>query len=157
MNKNANSADVRHLTRWTWKAWKSLVAMVNIVDHSTIVHISNLLILVTLKDRRSLPQFDLYRGRHKSHNKVAQWVQILSEGVLKSFNAQFKVIHPKYSKHWPYIVAHTIEFVCSKMLNHGLFLSLFKLIPCPIYRIVYIYVSIFKFHIGIFKRFLDGI
>jgi hypothetical protein len=32
-------------------------------------------------------------------------------------------------------VAHTI--VCSKMLNHGLnnglFLSLFKLIPCPIH------------------------
>ena len=48
----------------------------------------NLLILVTLKDRRSLPQFDLYRGRHKSHNKVAQCVEIISEGVLKSFQAQ---------------------------------------------------------------------
>ena len=35
---------------------------------------------------------------------------------------------------------HTIECVCSKMLNHGLnhefFLSLFKLIPCPIHWIV---------------------
>ena len=29
-----------------------------------------------------------------------------------------KVIYPKYSKHWPYTVAHTID--CSKMLNHGL-------------------------------------
>ena len=52
-----------------------------------------------------------------------------------------KVIYPKYSKHWPYTVAHTIDCVCSKMLNHGLnhgfFLSLFKLIPCPIYWIVY--------------------
>ena len=37
-----------------------------------------------------------------------------------------------YSKHWPYTVAHIIDCVCSKMLNHGLnhglFLSLFKLI-----------------------------
>ena len=41
-----------------------------------------------------------------------------------------KVIYPKYSKHLPYTVAHTIDCVCSKMLNHGLshglFLSLFK-------------------------------
>ena len=53
-----------------------------------------------------------------------------------------KVIYPKYSKHWPYTVAHTIDCVCSKMLNHGLnhglFLSIFKLIPCPIHRIVYV-------------------
>ena len=48
--------------------------------------------------------------------------------------------YPKYSKHWPYTVADTIDCVCSKMLNHGLnhgyFLSLFKLIPCPIHWIV---------------------
>ena len=41
-----------------------------------------------------------------------------------------KVIYPKYSKHLPYTVAHAIDCVCSKMLNHGLnhglFLSLFK-------------------------------
>ena len=41
---------------------------------------------------------------------------------------QNKVIYPKYSK--PYTVAHTIDFVCSKIsnhgLNHGLFFSLFK-------------------------------
>jgi hypothetical protein len=41
-----------------------------------------------------------------------------------------KVIYPKYAKHLPYIVAHTIECVCSKMsnhgFNHGLFISLFK-------------------------------
>ena len=53
-----------------------------------------------------------------------------------------KVIYPKYSKHWPYTVAHTIDCVCSKMLNHGLnhglFLSIFKLIPCPIYLSVYV-------------------
>ena len=41
-----------------------------------------------------------------------------------------KVMYPKYSKHLPYFVAHTIDCVGSKMLslglNHGLFLSLFK-------------------------------
>ena len=31
-------------------------------------------------------------------------------------------------KHWPYTVAYAIDCVCSKMLNHGFFLSLFKLI-----------------------------
>ena len=53
-----------------------------------------------------------------------------------------KVMYPKYSKHWPYPVAYTIDCVCSKMLNHGLnhglFLSLFKLTPCPIHWIVYV-------------------
>ena len=48
-----------------------------------------------------------------------------------------KVIYPKHSKNWPYSVAHTIDCVCCKMLNHGLnhvlFLLLFKLIPCPIH------------------------
>ena len=71
------------------------------------------------------------------------------------FNSTAKVIHPKYSKHWPYTVAYKIDCVCSKMLNHGLnhglFLSLFKLIPCPIYWIVYLCVSLFKFHIWISK------
>ena len=52
--------------------------------------------------------------------------------------ALLKVIYPKYSKHWPYTVAHIIDCVCSKMLNHGLFLSLFKLIPCPIHWMVYV-------------------
>ena len=47
-----------------------------------------------------------------------------------------KVMHTKYSKHRPYTVAHTIECVCSKInhgLNHGLFISLLKLINCPIH------------------------
>ena len=60
---------------------------------------------------------------------------------------KLKVIHPKYSKHWSYTVAHTIDYVCNKMLNHGLnhglyhglnhglFLSLSKLIPCPMHWI----------------------
>ena len=51
-----------------------------------------------------------------------------------------KVIHTKYSKHRPSTVAHTFECVCSKInhgLNHGLFISLLKLINCPIHWIVY--------------------
>ena len=59
---------------------------------------------------------------------------------LVTFLALTKVIYLKYSKNWPYTVAHTINCVCSKMLNHalnhGLFLSLFTLIPCPIHWIV---------------------
>ena len=49
---------------------------------------------------------------------------------MKKFSG-FGHIYHKYSKHWPYTVAHTIDCcVCSKMLNHGLnhalFLSLLK-------------------------------
>ena len=65
--------------------------------------------------------------------------EILNAGSIEE---KAKVIYTKYSKHWPYTVAHTIDCVCSKMLNHGLnhglFLSLFKLIPCPIHWIVYV-------------------
>ena len=50
-----------------------------------------------------------------------------------------KLANPKYSKHWPYTVAHTIDCVY-RILNHGFnrgfFLSLFKLIHCPINWIV---------------------
>ena len=53
-----------------------------------------------------------------------------------------KVIYPMYSKYLLYTVAHTIDSVCSKMLNHGLnhglFFSLFKLLPCHIHWIVYV-------------------
>ena len=54
----------------------------------------------------------------------------LHENELVQSKPRTKVIHPKYSKHCPHILAHTIDCVCSKMLNHGLnqglFLSLFK-------------------------------
>ena len=35
--------------------------------------------------------------------------------VLIKFLDGNKIIYPKYSKHWPYTVAHTIDCVCSKM------------------------------------------
>ena len=37
-----------------------------------------------------------------------------------------KVIYPKYSKHCPYTVAHTIDCFCSKMLNHGFTFQAFQ-------------------------------
>ena len=47
-----------------------------------------------------------------------------------SNNTSTKVIYPKYSKHWLSTVAHTIDCVWSKILNHGLnhglLFSLFK-------------------------------
>ena len=50
-----------------------------------------------------------------------------------------------------YTVAHIIDCVCSKMLyhglNHGVFLSLLKLLPCHIHWIVLMCISLFKFHI----------
>ena len=62
--------------------------------------------------------------------------------IWKISNTSDKVIHPKYSKHLPYTMASTIDCVWSKMLNrglnHGSFLSLFKLIPCPIHWTVYV-------------------
>ena len=36
-----------------------------------------------------------------------------------------KVMHSKYSKHWPYILAYRMDCDCSKILNNGLFLSKF--------------------------------
>ena len=59
------------------------------------------------------------------------------------FHIISKVMYHKYSKHWPYTVAYTIDCVCSKMLNHGFFHSHFKLTPCPINWIACICVSLF--------------
>ena len=65
----------------------------------------------------------VYNGKH-------------GQGTYRTkIGADIKVIHTKYSKHWAYTVAHTIDCVCIKMLNHGLnhglFISLFKLhAPC---------------------------
>ena len=44
--------------------------------------------------------------------------------IVTRIRHEGKVIYPKYSKHWPYTVAHTIDCVCSKILNHGLNLGL---------------------------------
>ena len=62
--------------------------------------------------------------------------QIDEKAKENGFGTLAKVIHTKYSKHRPSTVAHTFECVCSKTnhgLNHGLFISLLKLINCPIH------------------------
>ena len=100
-------------------------------------------------------QPQIYRKVWKGRASAALWFSVCqwrsihntTKGIL-IFNwhhlilLSVKVIYPKYSKHWHHTVAHTIDCVCSKMLNHGsnhgLFLSLFKLIPCPIHWIVYV-------------------
>ena len=70
-----------------------------------------------------------------------KWLRYRPVELCRCTLGKVKVIYLKYSKHWPYAVAFTIDFGCSKMLNHGLnhglFLSLFKLIPCHIHWIVY--------------------
>ena len=59
---------------------------------------------------------------------------ILNETKMLMKKHSFRLgleIYPKYSKHWPYYVAQTIDCVCRKLnhgLNHGVFLSLSKLI-----------------------------
>ena len=69
-----------------------------------------------------------------SNQKIYTAIQMPSNVV--EFSITIKVIHTKYSKHRPSTVAHTLECVCSKIyhgLNHGLSISLLKLINCPIH------------------------
>ena len=53
----------------------------------------------------------------------ASWLEVMYNWNL--IDPKIKVINLKYSKHWPYTVAHTINCVFSKMLNHGLNMSYF--------------------------------
>ena len=55
------------------------------------------------------------RGRAKMMRKtyVAFWALHINAWLF--FTPLTKVIYTKYSKHWPYTVAHTIDCVCSKM------------------------------------------
>ena len=68
--------------------------------------------------------------------EVHIYLQVIHFQNLLFFHQLTKVINTKCSIHWSYTVAYTIDCVCSKMLdyglNHGLFLLLFKLIPCTI-------------------------
>ena len=61
-------------------------------------------------------------------------VQRWQEASEIYIDTEGKFIYPKYSKHYPYTVAHTIDCGCSKVLNHGLnhrlFLSLFFFFFC---------------------------
>ena len=67
----------------------------------------------------------------KSMWQVRKYV-FLNKREIRSqeVHISLKVIYPKYSKHWPYILAYTMDCDWSKMLNHGLnhglFLSFFN-------------------------------
>jgi hypothetical protein len=89
--------------------------------------------------------FEILRSPIKSIFRRPCWacvvfVQSWKDGKSKQMHHLHKVIYTKYSKHWPYTVAHTIKFCLQKMLNHGfnhgLFISLFKLITRPMHWIV---------------------
>ena len=54
----------------------------------------------------------------KNHQKLQKKVQCACISA--------KVVYPKYFKHWLSTVAHTIDYVCSKISNHGLSFSLFR-------------------------------
>ena len=59
--------------------------------------------------------------------KIKTWSRFKSKNCKIISASLLIVMCPKYSKHWPYTVAHTIDCVCSNFfLNQGLFLLLFK-------------------------------
>ena len=64
----------------------------------------------------------IFNGSAINHHSLAPIVTCYTGCA---FDSRPKVIYPKYSKH--YTVAHTIDCVCSKMLNHGLNQGLFLL------------------------------
>ena len=74
--------------------------------------------------KRSTSCFFLVLG---SSNTLAQNKQTVT---ISRTCMNIKVIYPKYSKHWPYLLAATIDCGSSKILNcglnHGLLLLLFK-------------------------------
>ena len=72
---------------------------------------------------------------------------------ISASHGKIKVIYTKYSKHWPYTVTHTIDWVCSKILNHGLNRSFtFQAYTLP-HILNCIFVSQSKFQIWILKLF----
>ena len=70
-----------------------------------------------------------------AHSPKTAWVakdQLKYKTILAKIPVvpKSKVIYPKYSKHFVTTVPHTIDCLCSKILNHGLnhglLFSLFK-------------------------------
>ena len=54
----------------------------------------------------------------RSHYLTYSWIPNILFFITRRNKG--KVIYPKYSKHWLSTVAHTIDCVCSKILNHCL-------------------------------------
>jgi hypothetical protein len=53
-------------------------------------------------------------------NKLDIKIAVAKKSIKNQFAMHTRVMYPKYSKHWLSTVAHTIDCVCSKILNHGL-------------------------------------
>ena len=85
------------ILRCIGKDWRGIE-----LDMSLFVFQGNILIFFVL--RRSSPAFR----------------------IEDSIGSPCKVIYPKYSKYWPYLLIATWDCICGKILNHRLFLSLFK-------------------------------
>ena len=64
-------------------------------------------------------------------------MSIKISGAIKEFQGLGKVIYTKYSKYWPYTVAHTIDYVCSK-INNSWFNPLFSFYFSSLYPAPYI-------------------
>ena len=57
---------------------------------------------------------------HLVEAKVLVCQRLLQRLTDSEFHESSKVMYPKYFKHLLSTVAHTIDCVCSKILNHGL-------------------------------------
>ena len=67
----------------------------------------------------------LHSSSHYVHSQCIIHQPLLS-WLNKGKHVSDKVIYPKYSKHWPYILTSAMDCGCSKILDYGLFLSLFN-------------------------------
>ena len=56
------------------------------------------------------------------HDPPSRYIRVrwVMKFPIREYKIRSKVIYPKYSKHWLSTVAHTIDCVCIKILNHGL-------------------------------------
>ena len=100
------------------------------------------------EQRESKPKHcrDVLGRKNKVQNLSLSLVYVL-------FYTLPKVIYSKYSKHWPYSVAHTTDCVSNKMLNCGLTISFtFQMYDLP-NTFNCISVSLFRFSIWILEQF----
>ena len=119
-----------------WKKWNLKIRLVHFTDFSSSWKYQGY-----KKEKSYKKEFNTLW--HSKLNKAATKIGKSERIPTKTgwINDEAKVIYTKYSKHCPYTVAHTIECVCSNInhgLNHGLFISLLKLIFCLIHWIAYV-------------------
>ena len=59
----------------------------------------------------SIPSYQVLQVYGAYHSALTAHKPVHTGGAKQT---QVKDIHTKYSKHWPYTVAHTIDCVCRK-------------------------------------------